>query len=131
MGDSIQLVGYDLTPLAVEPGGSLSLTLYWQALEEMDTSYTIFVHLIDEQGWIWGQNDGLPQGGALPTGTWLPGEFIIEERTILLSLEALPGEYLLEVGLYLLETGERLPVYDAQGLALGDRLLLSDRVRVP
>jgi hypothetical protein len=39
--------------------------------------------------------------------------------------DAPPGEHVIEVGLYVAETGERLPVLNGAGGIIGDRLLLS------
>ena len=38
--------------------------------------------------------------------------------------DAPPGAYQVEIGLYLLSTGERLPVLNANGVPVDDRLLL-------
>jgi hypothetical protein len=49
MGGQIYLLGYDLPQRNVSPGDVLSLTLYWRALQRMDTSYTVFTHLLDTE----------------------------------------------------------------------------------
>jgi 4-amino-4-deoxy-L-arabinose transferase-like glycosyltransferase len=124
VGDAVQFLGYDLDPSEVSAGGTLRLTLYWQALSEMDTSYTVFNHLIDDEDRIWGQKDGIPGNGSLPTSSWIAGEYVIDEYEIPVQGDTPPGEYLIETGMYNLATMARLSVFDAEGRKLGDRILL-------
>jgi len=130
LADKVAFLGYDLDWSTVKPGGTLRLTLYWQALARMDTSYTVFVHLIDEQNRIWGQKDNPPVKGTYPTTGWLPGEVVIDEYEIAVDATAPAGEYQLEVGMYDLKTMQRLPILNERGVRLPhDRILLS-KVRV-
>jgi hypothetical protein len=124
LGDSVRFLGYDLDTQDAAAGGSLRLTLYWQALAEMDTSYTVFNHLIDGENRIWGQRDGIPGGGELPTSSWIPGEYVVDEYDIAVQGNAPPGQYVIETGMYDLDTLVRLPVMDGQGAVIGDRILL-------
>lgn len=125
LGERFALRGYSLTPSQVRPGEELQLTLYWQALEEGGRDYTVFVHLLDREGRIWDQADAQPLGGDYPTSFWGRGELIRDEYFLSLPPQAPPGAYEIEVGMYLLATGERLPVRDAEGMrVLGDRILI-------
>ncbi|MFQ6015934.1 MAG: glycosyltransferase family 39 protein [Anaerolineae bacterium] len=114
-GGVISLYGYDLSHDVLSPGASFDLTLYWQAKGEMDRSYTVFTHLIDEAGHIWAQKDSLPVGGQRPTTGWVPGEFIADKYRLVLEADTPPGQYVIEVGLYDAATGQRLPAIDRQG----------------
>jgi hypothetical protein len=93
--ESLKLLGYDVT--------STGLTLYWQALALMDTSYTAFVHTLDAEAHILNQVDHVPADGARPTTGWLPGEIITDVYAIDLSNAAQ-----IEIGLYNPHTLERL-----------------------
>lgn len=131
LDQQVTLLGYDLHPTTVKPGETLHLTLYWQAQAEMDVSYTVFTHLLDAGQHISGQDDSQPVDGARPTTGWLPGEVIVDEYAIPVATDAPPGTYVVEVGMYDAATGERLPVYDAQGLPVpSDRVLLDSTVDV-
>lgn len=130
IGGGALLLGYDLAPSSLSQGGILQLTLYWQALGEMEKDYTVFTHLLDGEGRIRGQKDSFPLGGLRPTTGWMEGEYIIDEYDLSVQPDALPGEYLLEVGIYDVSTGERLPVYDEGGQPTGDRLLLPTVIEV-
>lgn len=115
LGDNVALLGYDFQA----PGGSL--VLYWQASSRPAADYTVFVHLLDEKGAVQSQADGPPLGGNYPTSFWDAGEVIRDER----RLEMGPGRVRLEVGMYLLETGQRLPVLDGQRQQVpGDSVLI-------
>jgi hypothetical protein len=131
LGRRVTLLGYNLDRTVMGPGETLHLTLYWQAQAEMETSYTVFTHLLDAGQRIWGQKDSLPLGGARPTTGWLTGEVITDEYAIPVQPDVPPGTYALEVGMYDAATGARLPVHDAQGRPVpGDRVLLDTTVEV-
>jgi hypothetical protein len=114
LGDRVTLLGYDLE----RREGEITLTLHWQARQEMEEDYTVFIHLLDG-GEIVAQGDSQPQGGHYPTSIWDEGEVVIDEHRLTTG-ELSPGEYDLWVGIYLLESMERLPVIDAQGEKTGD-----------
>jgi uncharacterized membrane protein len=125
----IKLLGYTLEAEEIKPGDSVQLALYWQALANMDASYTIFTHLIDQEERIMGQQDNPPVSGLYPTTKWTPGEKVVDRYKIATGPEIPPGEYSIEIGLYELDTGERLPVLDVMGLPQDSRIILG-KVRV-
>jgi hypothetical protein len=98
-GDQINLIGYDLAC-----NDACDLTLYWQATGTPAADYTVFI-----QHWVGGDRlagfDGPPRQGAYPSNWWAGGEVIVDSH----PLPALRGGNLL-VGLYRLDTGERLPI---------------------
>ncbi|MBM4466004.1 MAG: hypothetical protein FJ014_10715 [Chloroflexi bacterium] len=130
LADKVAFLGYDLDKTTVKPNGTLHLTLYWQALARMETSYTVFTHLLDAQSRIWGQQDNVPMKGARPTTSWLPGEVVIDEYQIVVDAAAPAGEYQIEVGMYDLATMLRLPANDEQGNPLPSDRILLDKVQV-
>ena len=125
LGDRIKLLGYDLPEPRVRPGEPLRLILYWQARGPTEVSYKVFTHLLGPDGQVVAQRDSPPQGGKAPTTGWLPGEVIADEYQIPVPSKLPPGPFQIEVGMYDPATGERLPMYDAEGNRLpGDRALL-------
>ena len=111
-GEVVELVGYAIEG-EVTAGGRPTLTLVWRGLEPMAQDYTIFVHVVDERGERWGQHDTLPLGGSYPTSVWTPGELVIDHYQPAIAPDA--SEPLrLRVGVYLLETGQRLAVAGSQ-----------------
>jgi hypothetical protein len=131
-GDSLRLLGYDLQvkgkPVSatdtLRPGDELSLSLYWLPLKRLDRSWVAFSHLIGDtlnpvsNNPVWGQDDGFPLKGELPTHQWRPGTVVRDERLITVQETAPSADYDIEVGFYWQQTGERLPTSDGTGRAL-------------
>jgi len=124
LGDGVLFLGYDLSSEDVKPGDTLHLTLYWQALDEMPISYTVFTHLLAAEEHIWGQMDSVPLRGEAPTTGWVSGEVVTDRYDIVVAPAAPPGEYVIEIGMYDATAGQRLPVLDAPGQPKDDRILL-------
>lgn len=102
LGDVATLWGVQLTPepTVVQPGATFTVTLVWRSEAETPVSYRVFVHLLAPEGALVAQSDGEPAAWSRPTTGWLPGEFVVDERTLTLPAEAAPGVYHLWVGLY-------------------------------
>ncbi|MBI2845904.1 MAG: DolP-mannose mannosyltransferase [Chloroflexi bacterium] len=118
LGDYFRLVGVSISPLA--PGQDLKVSLFWQSLKPADRDYQIFLHLLDPQGNILAQGDSSPHNGFYPTTLWLLGEIIEDTHLIPLPSPLTPGKYRLRLGMYLLETGERLPAWGEDGQPLAN-----------
>jgi hypothetical protein len=101
------------------PGGTLMLDTEWQALRPVGENYTIFFHAVGPDGTMWGQADAMPQGGAAPTGGWQPGQVMTDTLSLTLQPAAPAGEgYSYPVGLYLWQTGQRVPAGDDDKVVL-------------
>jgi mannosyltransferase len=128
LGGQVELLGYDLESNELRAGEAMHLTLYWQALDKMEVSYTVFVHLINKGNRIWGQRDSVPSNGTLPTMGWIKGEIVADEYEFTVKPDTPPGKYLIEVGMYDAQTGRRLPVLESPKPE--DRILLNEVVVV-
>ncbi len=114
-GNLAKLTGLTMEPEPASPGGTLRVTLFWQALRNIPVQYTVFVHLLDGQGGVVSQKDSMPMSNQHPTTEWQPGETVVDMFYDLpVSDKAAPGEYSLEIGLYRAD-GRRLDVLDALG----------------
>jgi hypothetical protein len=122
LGDKVRLLGYNVES-GFRPGDGIHLTLFWQCLESIDQDYTVFTHLVDEDNRIWGQKDNQPADGFYPTTGWEPGEIVRDQYDLVISPDASPGYYWLEVGMYSAETGERLAALK-DGAPLPDNRIL-------
>lgn len=122
-GVEMRLLGYDPSATELSPGSDIEIVLHWQALAEMQQSYTVFVHVMDGAQVV-AQHDAVPGEGTLPTTGWLPGEFVSDRIVVPLPGDLQPGRYALVTGVYDAASGERLPVTDAAGQPLGDHLFL-------
>ncbi len=123
--NGIGLAGYDLSAGAAAPGGSLTLTLYWQPAGVVQQSLTVFVHLVDANGELVAQRDQTPGGGARPTLGWAPGEVIADIYELAIGARVPPGEYRLRVGWYNAATGQRVPLDDG-----GEFLTLPEGIEI-
>lgn len=112
--EQIRLSGIGLPDPTLQPGGNLNYSLHWQALAPITDSYTVFTHLLNDQDTIVASQDNLPQQGRYPTNWWSPHEIVIDPYTLALPADLPPGQYSLRVGLYLLETGQRLKLKDRE-----------------
>jgi hypothetical protein len=124
----VQLLGYNIES-GFRPGDGIHLTLFWRALQDMEKDYTVFTHLVDDGENIWGQKDNPPVDGFYPTSQWEEGEIVRDQYDLIISPDARLGEYWLEVGMYLAETGERLVTVDRNGNVIGDKVSL-EKVKV-
>jgi len=113
----IKLVGYSLDARQAYPGGRILLTLYWQALTQLDESYKVFVHLDSEKKYA--QADSVPVCARYPTTDWQVGQTISDQHALALSPATPSGQIPLVVGLYQPESGVRLDVLDEAGNPAG------------
>jgi 4-amino-4-deoxy-L-arabinose transferase-like glycosyltransferase len=122
-GSVMRLLGYGLGAEAVEPGGQMGVTLYWEALAPADRDHTVFVHLLGEGELLVAQRDTFPGLGRLST-TWLEPGFRWADRTVLQvpGTAYAPDVAQIEVGLYDAGSGLRLPAVGLDGELLGDNL---------
>jgi hypothetical protein len=108
----VRFLGYSFDAQHTRPGDRLPLVLYWQALANLDTDYTVFVHLRDLHNVTQTSADHQPYDGVVPTTHWRAGAVVKDVVWLDLPADLAPGEYRLLVGLYRVDTLERLPVRD-------------------
>jgi hypothetical protein len=96
------------------------LTLYWRADAPVASDYSIFVHLLDEQGQLLGQLDGTPYANRYPLWAWQPGQIIQDQRDLAAAQVDLAQLHSVAVGIYDPATGQRLAAVDAEGNLLPD-----------
>lgn len=132
LGDSVELVGYDVS----REGRAILLTVYWRALAAMTDDYTVFAHLLGAinpgtQSPVWAQDDARPGHGSFPTTRWRSGEIVIDDYRLMIPADAPRGNYQIELGMYVLQTGGRLRVVNAQGVEMENERVLLEQLSVP
>jgi hypothetical protein len=110
LGDAVELLGYDGDAVAVQPGGTISVTLYWRATAALSTSYKVTVQLVSDANQVVGQQDSVPANWTRPTAGWLPGEVVADPHLVPVRSDTAPGRYTLITALYQERTGQRLSV---------------------
>ncbi|MBK9054412.1 MAG: hypothetical protein IPL78_26940 [Chloroflexi bacterium] len=96
-----QLMGVSQLPPALLPGETVTVELVWSAAAETPLSYHVFLQLLGPDGQVVAQSDGEPAAWTRPTTGWLPGEIILDPRSLTLPDPLPPGMYTLVTGLYL------------------------------
>jgi len=125
--DELTLEGYDLrydTPL--RPGDTIRLTLYWRGQQPNLKPYKVTVQAISADNVKVAQKDAYSRCNRLPTSEWRPGELLDDVYDLQIFEDAPPGQYQLVVDLYTEETFERLPVVDAAGNPIDDKVHIAD-----
>ncbi|MBM3128649.1 MAG: glycosyltransferase family 39 protein [Chloroflexi bacterium] len=118
-GDALALIGWSAQPSNFQsfgtaqdrlPTSNFQITIVWQARRALPRRYTAFVHLETGDGGKVTQDDREPLGGIYPTTRWAANEMVRDVYALNLPRELAPGKYVLRVGWYDTETGDRLPV---------------------
>jgi len=130
LGNTIEMLGYDLNGDTFKPGDRVNLSVYWYARAPITYGYASFVHF-STGGPPLAQADKLNPAGR-PTKEWTSDGYIRDDYTIQLPDNIPPGDYQIRVGLYTCDTmpvgdcgnGERLIVTDANDQNLGDAVVL-------
>lgn len=109
----------------IHPGETLDIILTWHALERIEHNWTVFIHLVNENGEIVAEHNSIPQNGQLPLPLWTPGDWLEDTHPLELPADLPSGGYDLRVGLYLPwqrdpQKGRRQEVWDTSGTKIGD-----------
>ena len=109
------MIGYDIDKTVFAPGEKIFLQLWWRADAADLANWTVFTHVVGppkaDGNPVWAGLDAPPGQGSAAMSTWAAGEVILDEYQIALPGEMPPGDYALEIGLYLpAEGGRRLPL---------------------
>jgi hypothetical protein len=123
-GGQIGLVGFDLSANQIKAGDHVEITLDWHALRASTTDYHVFVHLLDAQGQLVTQQDGVPKDWTYPTSAWIPNEYVVDQYSVVIPADSSAGPLTIETGLYDPISGQRLPVADPTTQLTTDRVIL-------
>jgi hypothetical protein len=106
----ISLEGEAVDTLVEGAEAPIQVVLCWKSLALAPLDYTVFVHLYSGSGELLATGDGPPMNGAFPTSLWEPGDRIVDTHQVSLSgvSELISGSWRVGVGLYDLNSGERL-----------------------
>jgi len=109
-GGEIRLLDAEIVPDVLRSGEFAEIVLRWQAVGNPSDNYSVFVHVVDSGGGIIAQGDSQPRDGRYPTRFWDAGEVVTDVHRVQIPESAQSGAYDVAVGLYVLETGRRLPI---------------------
>lgn len=107
LGERIRVLGADLPTEPLSRGRGLGISLYFEALREMDRDWKIFAHIDREGGTYRIHGDHYPADGAYQTSLWQQGEHVKDPLDKLVPIDAPPGRYDVWIGFYIGD--ERMP----------------------
>lgn len=116
---SLTFLGYELGTDHLRPGEDLRLFTFWRVEEPFEPPLSLFVHLLDAEGQVRGQHDGL---SVDPVGLEA-GDVFVQAHGFAVPPDASAGEYQLEIGVYRSDTMQRWVIHKGVD-AVADRLLL-------
>jgi hypothetical protein len=127
-GEAIRLLGFS-TETEIKPGTTISTQLVWGIDAPPPHDYTLFAHLIGQDGRRVAQVD-LPYS----TATWEAGRYLTTDLPITLPADLPQGDYRLLIGLYDPTNGQRLAISGAtpaDPALSGDHALLLTTIQIP
>ena len=105
--DRVRLIGWDISPEAVEVGQEFELVLYWEILQPVEERWHIFVHLDSNTR----QNfDHEAVEGIYKSVYWQPGDIIRDQISGTVEQGTEPGDVTVLAGLF--REDERMAVSD-------------------
>jgi len=126
LANVIMLDEVELLESSFRPGETVLLSLHWRSLASVNTSYSVFVHLIGPSGSLVSQDDREPVDGLQPTSDWVPGLRLWDLRQIYIPPSAPSGRYQVRTGMYV-PGSDRLTVVDPGQVSVEqDSLLIAE-----
>jgi hypothetical protein len=122
--DEMALARAVVSDAALDAGGTVTISLVWQALTQHPGPATEFVHIVTTDGALVAQSDGPPNDGRFPPQQLRNQQFLPSAKAIALPAALPPGRYRVRVGLYRPDSLVRLPA------RAGDAAVQDDRVEV-
>ncbi|MCK9463444.1 MAG: LTA synthase family protein [Proteobacteria bacterium] len=121
-GDSIELVGYEVSPLALEAGGDVRAKYVFKCLKKPPAGAELFVHVLKDKGGYLNA-DHEPVGGAYPIRKWRPGEYVVDEHSVHIPADWAGERARLAVGFWNEKSDKRFEVA-GEGLEISDNRLV-------
>lgn len=118
LGEQARIRGYAIEPDRVAGGDLIYVYVAWEALQPFAENDSVFAQLWDVRApappRVVAQVDTYPGLGLLPTRGWSPHQIVVDRYPLKLSADLPAGwQGMVVVGLYNLNTGQRLPLFDS------------------
>jgi len=124
-GDQIKLVGYELNGREWHPGDDLLVTMYWEALDDLDQDYWLLTRLVHKRDWDLVSKDGCPSAGRYTTDHWRKGDVIASVHRLRIPEDAPEHRCRLTLSMHPFGSEEWLPVLNEEGQVTGDMVILT------
>ena len=123
IGSDLLLLGYDLPDRVIEAGNTMSLSLYWKVLRDIERDYQARIALYMEDGTLQAEAARLPVGGHYSTSNWVAGEILRDWSDVLIPATVPAGRYGLRLELTRQDDLSAVPADESEPTAevsLGD-----------
>lgn len=92
--DELTVVGFAM-PItnSLRGGTTIRPIVFWRGDQSPLPALNIGVEIVDAQGHVWGEQNGEPHNGALPTDRWERGKIIADQYAVRLPPTMPAGEY--------------------------------------
>ena len=124
---AVKLIGYDLDTSRLnaipnlwhaENGKYLRVTLYWQAVDKIETDAMVSIKILRSDQHVFGQIDHRPVLDAYPTTAWRPGEIIADTYDVPVFLGVTPSDYTISATMYDAQSGTVIGQTELTNIAL-------------
>jgi len=116
--DGFRLYGYDM-PTTAEIGGTLPIQFWWQN-ESPNRQLIQFIHIFHQDSDAFFTFDEQTFDGTYPPEDWISDTSMTDTRTITLPSDMLSGVYDVVMGMYEINSGERVIVTGTDGQPLAN-----------
>jgi 4-amino-4-deoxy-L-arabinose transferase-like glycosyltransferase len=116
MNGPLTFQGYHFKPPRLKPGRIIHLYTIWKVRSRPQNPLSIIGHIVDAEGKPIDVADGL----GVPIHQWEQGDIIVQNHSLVIPHDIVPGTYWLQTGAYWLETLDRWIISPSKY----DRLLL-------
>ena len=129
LADQVRVRSFALEQESVRAGGSLGLTVEWEAVGPISLDWRQVTFLRDRSGQVVDQTERSLGGGSGGTSTWAPGRWVFRSSGLPIPAKTPPGEYTIGVGLYDSKARKMAPVTAGSGQGGEEVRLGTVRVR--
>ena len=129
LADQIRVGSYALDGDSVRAGGTIGLTVEWEAVGPIPLDWRQVTFLKDRSGQIVEQTERSLSGGSSGTSSWWPGRWVFRSSGLPIPAKTPPGEYTVGVGLYDSKARKMATVTSGTGVGSEEVRLGTIRVR--
>lgn len=123
--NEVRLAGYRYSQRLLQRGDSLTVTLYWQAVQDLPPARVAQLHFLNEAGVVVSAADGPLGKDKLPSTGWRNGQVIEESYPLTLGTDLAPGVYHVRISLLDPVTRKAQNIVADDGHWIDDELLLA------
>jgi hypothetical protein len=128
LAEQVRVKSFALEQESVRAGGSVGLTVEWEAVGPIPLDWRQVTFLRDRSDQVVDQTERSLGGGSGGTSTWAPGRWVFRSSGVPIPAKTPPGEYTIGVGLY--DSKSRRMAHVTAGAGLGGEEVRLGTVRV-